>query len=74
MISAATGAMALVLASLVKNHGVDYMLAATLLTGMIQIVAGWLKLGSLMRFVSQAVMIGFINALAILIFWHSCPN
>lgn len=74
MISAATGAMALVLASLVKNHGVDYMLAATLLTGMIQIVAGCLKLGSLMRFVSQAVMIGFINALAILIFLAQLPE
>lgn len=74
MISAATGAMALVLASLVKNHGVDYMLAATLLTGMIQIVAGWLKMGSLMRFISQAVMIGFINALAILIFLAQLPE
>lgn len=74
MISAATGAMALVLASLVKNHGVDYMLAATLLTGVIQIVAGWLKLGSLMRFISQAVMIGFINALAILIFLAQLPE
>ncbi|WP_324683343.1 SulP family inorganic anion transporter [Bibersteinia trehalosi] len=74
MISAATGAMALVLASLVKEHGLQYMLAATLLTGVIQIIAGWLKLGLLMRFVARAVVIGFVNALAILIFMAQLPE
>lgn len=74
MISAATGAMALVLASLVREHGLQYMLAATLLTGVIQIIAGWLKLGSLMRFVARAVVVGFVNALAILIFMAQLPE
>lgn len=68
MISAATGAMALVMVLLVKNHGVEYLFAATILTGMFQIIAGALKLGSLLRFVSRSVMTGFVNALAILIF------
>lgn len=68
MISAATGAMALLMVTLVKQHGLEYLLAATLLTGVIQIVAGFLKLGSLMRFVSRSVVTGFVNALAILIF------
>ncbi len=74
MISAATGAMALVLAGLVRDHGLQYMLAATLLTGVLQIIAGWLKLGSLMRFVARAVVIGFVNALAILIFMAQLPE
>jgi SulP family sulfate permease len=74
MISAATGAMALVMASLVKDYGLQYLLAATLLTGVIQIGAGLLKLGSLMRFVSQSVMTGFVNALAILIFMAQLPE
>lgn len=74
MISAATGAMALVLANLVKHHGIEYMLAATLLTGLLQILAGVFRLGGLMRFVSQAVMIGFVNALAILIFLAQLPE
>jgi SulP family sulfate permease len=68
MISAATGAMALVMVDLVKNHGLDYLLAATILTGIIQIIAGFFKLGSLLRFVSKSVVTGFVNALAILIF------
>src|SRR6056300_837317 len=68
MISAATGAMALVMVTLVKDHGLQYLLAATVLTGIIQIIAGFLKLGSLLRFVSKSVMTGFVNALAILIF------
>lgn len=68
MISAATGAMALVMVLLVKNHGVEYLFAATILTGILQIAAGILKLGSLLRFVSKSVMTGFVNALAILIF------
>lgn len=68
MISAATGAMALVMVTLVKDHGLEYLLAATILTGLIQILAGILRLGSLLRFVSKSVVTGFVNALAILIF------
>lgn len=74
MISAATGAMALVIASLVKEHGLQYLLAATVLTGVLQIVAGWAKLGILMRFVSRSVVTGFVNALAILIFMAQLPE
>ncbi|OOH85815.1 sodium-independent anion transporter [Pasteurellaceae bacterium 15-036681] len=74
MISAATGAMALVMVTLVKEHGLQYMLAATILTGIIQIIAGWLKLGSLIRFVARAVVIGFVNALAILMFMAQLPE
>lgn len=74
MISAATGAMALLMVTLVKQHGLEYLLAATLLTGVIQIVAGFLKLGSLMRFVSRSVVTGFVNALAILIFMAQLPE
>ncbi|MBL0419981.1 SulP family inorganic anion transporter [Ramlibacter sp. AW1] len=74
MISAATGAMALVMVSLVKNHGLDYLLAATILTGLLQMVAGWARLGALMRFVSRSVVTGFVNALAILIFMAQLPE
>ena len=74
MISAATGAMALVMVTLVKDHGLQYLLAATVLTGLLQILAGWLRLGALMRFVSHAVIIGFVNALAILIFMAQLPE
>lgn len=74
MISAATGAMALLMVTLVKEHGLQYLLAATLLTGAIQIVAGLFKLGSLMKFVSRSVVIGFVNALAILIFLAQLPE
>lgn len=74
MISAATGAMALLMVTLVKEHGLAYLLATTLLTGAIQIVAGYLKLGSLMRFVSRSVVTGFVNALAILIFMAQLPE
>lgn len=74
MISAATGAMALVMVTLVKEHGLEYLLAATLLTGMLQIVAGWIRLGRLMRFVSRSVVTGFVNALAILIFMAQLPE
>lgn len=74
MISAATGAMALVMVTLVKDHGLQYLLAATVLTGVLQIVAGWLKLGALMRFVSRSVITGFVNALAILIFMAPLPE
>lgn len=68
MISAATAAMALLMVTLVKNHGLEYLFAATILTGIFQILAGYLKLAKLMRFVSKSVVIGFVNALAILIF------
>lgn len=74
MISAATGAMALLMVTLVRDHGLEYLLAATLLTGVIQIVFGYLKLGSLMRFVSRSVVTGFVNALAILIFMAQLPE
>jgi SulP family sulfate permease len=74
MISAATGAMALVIATLVKDHGLQYLLAATVLTGVLQVVAGWVKLGMLMRFVSRSVVTGFVNALAILIFMAQLPE
>ncbi|MFK4135337.1 sulfate permease [Pseudomonas luteola] len=74
MISAATGAMALLMVTLVKEHGLQYLLAATLLTGVLQIMAGYLKLGSLMRFVSRSVVTGFVNALGILIFMAQLPE
>ncbi len=74
MISAATGAMALLMITLVKEHGLDYLFAATILTGMIQILAGYLKLAKVMRFVSKSVVIGFVNALAILIFMAQMPE
>ena len=74
MISAATGAMALLMVTLVKQHGLEYLLAATLLTGVLQIIAGYLKLGGLMRFVSKSVVTGFVNALAILIFMAQLPE
>lgn len=74
MISAATGAMALVMVVLVKEYGLQYLLAATILTGVLQIIAGWLRLGTLMRFVSRSVVTGFVNALAILIFMAQLPE
>src|SRR5690554_2148633 len=74
MISAATGAIALMMVMLVKEHGLQYLLAATVLTGVLQIGAGWLRLGGLMRFVSRSVITGFVNALAILIFMAQLPE
>lgn len=74
MISAATGAMALLMVTLVREHGLQYLLAATLLTGVLQIAAGYLRLGGLMRFVSRSVVTGFVNALAILIFMAQLPE
>lgn len=74
MISAATGAMALLMVTLVKTYGLQYLLATTVLTGILQIGAGYLKLGSLMRFVSRSVVTGFVNALAILIFLAQMPE
>src|SRR5690606_17644655 len=74
MISAATGAIALLIGSLVTSHGVEYVLAAGILAGILQIGAGYLKLGALMRFVSRSVITGFVNALAILIFLAQIPQ
>ncbi|MFT5520126.1 MAG: SulP family sulfate permease [Enterobacterales bacterium] len=74
MISAATGAMALLMVTLVKDYGLQYLLVATLLTGVLQVIMGYLKLGSLMSFVSRSVVTGFVNALAILIFMAQLPE
>lgn len=74
MISAATGAMALLMVDLVRDHGLQYLLAATVLTGVLQVLAGVFKLGNLMRFVSRSVVTGFVNALAILIFLAQLPE
>jgi len=74
MISAATGALALLMITLVKEHGLQYLLAATVLTGIIQVIAGYFKVAKLMRFVSQSVVYGFLNALAILIFVAQIPE
>ncbi|MBB5865186.1 SulP family inorganic anion transporter [Xanthomonas sp. 3058] len=74
MISAATGAMALLMVDLVKDHGLQYLLAATILAGVLQVIAGALRLGALMRFVSRSVITGFVNALAILIFLAQLPE
>ncbi|HWJ78168.1 MAG TPA: SulP family inorganic anion transporter [Niallia sp.] len=74
MISAATGAMALLMGPLVREHGLQYLFAATILTGIIQILFGVLKIAKLMKFIPRAVMIGFVNALAILIFMAQVPH
>ena len=74
MISAATGAMALLMVTLVRDHGLQYLLAATLLTGVLQIAAGFFRLAQLMRFISRSVITGFVNALAILIFMAQLPE
>lgn len=74
MISAATGAMALVMVTLVKEHGLEYLLAATLLTGVFQIFLAYLGIAKLMSFVARAVVVGFVNALAILIFMAQLPE
>ncbi|MFH7244326.1 MAG: SulP family inorganic anion transporter [Spirulina sp.] len=73
-ISAATGAMALLMIDLVRDHGLQYLLVATFLTGVIQVVFGVLKLGRQMRYVPRAVMVGYINALAVLIFLAQLPQ
>jgi SulP family sulfate permease len=74
LISGATGAMALLLVHLVKDHGVQYLFVATILTGIIQILFGVCKLGRQMKYIPRAVMIGFVNALAILIFMAQLPQ
>jgi len=74
MISAATGAMALVIVPLVDEYGTGYLFAATVLAGIIQVGFGYLGVGSLMRFIPRTVMVGFVNALAILIFLAQVPH
>ncbi|MGI1663460.1 SulP family inorganic anion transporter [Palleronia sp. KMU-117] len=74
MISAATAATAVLMVTLVRDHGLEYLLAATVLAGLLQIGAGALKLGFVMRYVSKSVMTGFVNALAILIFMAQLPE
>jgi len=74
MISAATAATAVLMSGLVRDHGIQYLFAATILMGVFQILAAVLRLGRLMRFVSQSVMTGFVNALAVLIFMAQLPE
>ena len=74
MISAATAATAVLMVTLVRDYGLQYLLTATVLAGLLQIGAGLLKLGYVMRFVSRSVMTGFVNALAILIFMAQLPE
>jgi SulP family sulfate permease len=74
MISAATGAMSLLMGGLVRDHGIEFLFAASLLTGAIQIVIGVLRLGRYVKFVSRSVMSGFVNSLAILIFLAQMPQ
>ena len=74
MISAATGAVALVVAPLVRQHGLDYLVATVLLAGAFQVVLGLLGVGRLMRFVPRSVMVGFVNALGILLAWAQWDN
>jgi SulP family sulfate permease len=74
MISAATAATAVLMVTLVRDYGLEYLLAATVLAGLLQIGAGLLSLGKVMRYVSKSVMTGFVNALAILIFMAQLPE
>ncbi|MEZ0165423.1 SulP family inorganic anion transporter [Kineococcus sp. LSe6-4] len=74
MISAATGAVALVVAPVVREHGLDFLIATVILAGLVQVVLGVLRVPRLMRFVPRSVMVGFVNALAILIFWAQVPH
>jgi len=74
MISAATAAIAVLVLPLIRNHGVEYLFAATVLMGVIQLIAGFLRLNVLMQYVSRSVITGFVNALAILIFMAQLPE
>ncbi len=74
MISAATGAVALVIAPVVREHGMDYFIATVILAGVFQIVLSVLGVAKLMRFIPRSVMVGFVNALAILIFTSQLPH
>jgi len=74
MITAATGAVALVIAPLVREHGMDYLIATVILAGIFQVVLGLIGVAKLMRFIPRSVMVGFVNALAILIFVAQVPH
>ena len=74
MISAAAGSMAFVLASLVRDYGVEYMLLATILTGVFQLIFGYLKIGNLLKFIPKPVMVGFVNALGIMMLKAQLPH
>src|SRR5690625_981509 len=74
MISAATGAVALVIAPVMREHGFDYLIATVILGGLIQILFAVLGVAKLMRFIPRSVMVGFVNALAILVFWAQMPH
>ncbi|EEL52089.1 MULTISPECIES: SulP family inorganic anion transporter [Bacillus cereus group] len=74
MISAATGAMALLMVTIVKDYGLQYLFATTILTGVVQIIFGVLKLSSFMKFVPRSVMSGFVNSLGILVFTAQLPH
>jgi SulP family sulfate permease len=74
MISAATGAVALVIAPVMRDHGFDYLIATVLLAGVLQVILGLLGVARLMRFIPRSVMVGFVNALAILIFLAQLPH
>ncbi|WP_269938063.1 SulP family inorganic anion transporter [Arthrobacter sp. HY1533] len=74
MISAATGAVALVIAPLVRSHGVDYLIACVILAGVLQIILALAGVAKLMRFIPRSVMVGFVNALAILVFIAQLPE
>ena len=74
MVSAATGAIALVIAPVVREHGMDYLIATVILGGLLQVVLGLAGVARLMRFIPRSVMVGFVNALAILIFLAQLPH
>jgi sulfate permease, SulP family len=74
MISAATGAMALLMVTLVKDHGLEYLFATTILTGILQLLFGVLGIARFMKFIPRSVMVGFVNSLAILIFMAQVPH
>ena len=74
MISAATGAVALVIAPLVKSHGIDYFIATVIFAGVLQVILGVSGVAKLMRFIPRSVMVGFVNALALLIFMAQGPE
>ncbi|SKC58455.1 SulP family inorganic anion transporter [Plantibacter cousiniae (nom. nud.)] len=74
MITAATGAIALVIAPVARDYGMDYFIATVILAGIFQVILGLLGVAKLMRFIPRSVMVGFVNALAILIFTAQLPN
>lgn len=74
MISGATGSMAVVIVSLVSQYGITYLFPTIVLTGLLQIAVGIFRLGKLIRILPKSVMVGFVNGLAIVIFWRNCSN